>query len=106
MSPLSVETIERMKRYEATMLEKRRLEEELAALKELITPDLSVGAVVETGDGVFTYRNGKVKWKYSFATKQAEEELKARKKHEEQTGIAEAETGEPYLEYREKTTGA
>lgn len=104
MSPLTTETIERLKIYEEKMLQRRAIDAELEELKALIEPDMPTDPI-ETDTGVFKLRAGKTKWTYSENTQAKETELKNLKKREEQDGTAVSETGKPYLEYRERVTG-
>lgn len=63
----------------------------------LIPPDTTI----DTGTGTFTLSTRRV-WRYSDTTTSMEAELKERKKEEEQTGIAQAVEGEPFIVYKEK----
>lgn len=84
------ETLERYAELKAVIAE---AEEEMDSLKE----GMEVDQVYDIGTAKITLSKGKAKWTYSAPTQAAEEELKAKKKEEEQLGIAVATHGEPFI---------
>lgn len=94
--------IGKFKRYEEIKIEIKTLEAEADELKPELISLIPEDNAVETDRGSFTLKR-RTKWVYSPETTQAEKNLKETKKTEEQTGIAKATEGEPFVEYREKT---
>ncbi len=88
------ETLERYAELKAVIAE---AEEEMDSLKEVIKEGMEVDQVYDIGTAKITLSKGKAKWTYSAPTQAAEEELKAKKKEEEQLGIAVATHGEPFI---------
>ena len=66
-------------------------------IAEEIKGEIEVGQVYDIGSAKISMNQGRPKWIYSAPTQEAEEELKAKKKEEEQLGVATATFGEPYL---------
>jgi len=88
---------ELLERYAALKLAIKEAEEEVKVLqpqiKELIQPDEKY----DVGTAVIELSKGKSSWKYSEETTIVDTELKAKKKEEEQMGIAIAVEGAPFI---------
>jgi len=88
---------ELLERYAALKLAIKEAEEEVKVLqpqiKELIQPDEKY----DVGTAVIELSKGKNSWKYSEETTIVDTELKAKKKEEEQMGIAIAVEGAPFI---------
>lgn len=93
-------TIDRLKEYESLMLKKRALENEIDVLKSELLPELPRDKAIETENGTFNVES-RMKWTYSESTQEADKDIKATKKSEEQDGTAEGVPGEAFLVYRE-----
>lgn len=70
---------------------------EMEALADVIKAASNVDDKYDTEVATVTYQPGKVSYKYSPALVALEKQVKDEKKVEEQTGVAEASVGEPYL---------
>jgi hypothetical protein len=88
---------ELLERYAALKLAIKEAEEEVKVLqpqiKELIQPDEKY----DVGTAVIELSKGKSSWKYSEETTIVDTELKAKKKEEEQMGIAISVEGAPFI---------
>lgn len=87
--------------YEETQVAIKELEEKRDSLKPLLVDLIPRDAKIDTGNGTFTIASRKT-WRYSEETVSMEQELKDRQKEEQQTGVAEAVDGEPYIVYKQK----
>lgn len=88
---------EKLERYAELKLTIKEAEKEIETLGAELKVEIEVGQVYDIGTAKVSLSEGRAKWVYSMGTQQAEEELKATKKEEEQTGIATATHGEPFL---------
>ena len=88
---------EKLERYAELKLSIKEAEEEIDLLGEELKAEIEVGQAYDIGSAKISLNQGKPKWIYSTPTQSAEEELKAKKKEEEQLGVATATFGEPFL---------
>lgn len=88
---------ETLERYAELKLIIKEAEKELETIQPTLKEAIEVGQVYDIGTAKITMNEGRTKWTYSMSTQQADEELKATKKEEEQTGIATASYGEPFI---------
>lgn len=79
----------------------KEMEEKCNELKPQLITLIPRDATIDTGTGTFTLSSRKV-WHYSDETESMEHELKEKQKEEQQTGVAEAVEGEPFIIYKEK----
>ncbi len=77
------------------------LEEKCDALKPQLLTLIPEDSKIDSGTGVFSLSLRKT-WRYSQELTDLEAEVKERKKTEEQTGIAEATNGTPFIVFRSK----
>lgn len=75
------------------------LEEKCEELKPKLIACIPEDAKINTGTGIFSLSSRK-KWQYSPETTALEDTLKARQKEEQQTGVAVAESGEPFIVFK------
>lgn len=87
--------------YEELQRDIKELEEKRDAIKPKLLELMPDDAKIDTGIGILT-KSARIKWRYSYQTACLEEEVKQKKKEEEQTGAAEAVRGEPFLVYKAK----
>jgi len=87
--------------YEEIKRDIAELEKQCDAIKPLLLPIIPIDTKIDTGTGVFTLSARKT-WKYSDETEAMEDELKEKKKEEEQLGIAVASVGEPFIVFKAK----
>lgn len=88
---------ETLERYAELKQIIKEAEKELEGLTDTVKEGIEVGQVYDIGTAKITLSEGRTKWTYSAATQEFEENLKQTKKEEEQTGIAIASTGEPFI---------
>jgi hypothetical protein len=88
---------EKLERYAELKLAIKEAEKEIDLLGEELKAEIEVGQAYDIGSAKISMSQGRPKWIYSAPTQEAEEELKAKKKEEEQLGVATATFGEPYL---------
>jgi regulator of replication initiation timing len=77
------------------------LDEKCEELKPQLITLIPEDATIDTGTGTFTLSSRKV-WKFSENCQRLEAELKTVKETEQQTGIAEAVDGEPFIVFKQK----
>jgi hypothetical protein len=77
------------------------LEEKCEAIKPALLELIPEGSKIDSGTGIFTLSSRKT-WKYSDELTELEKEVKDKKKTEEQTGIATAEEGTPFIIFKAK----
>jgi hypothetical protein len=77
------------------------LESKCDEIKPQLITLIPADTKIETGTGTFSLSSRKV-WVYSSETTSLETEVKERKKEEEQTGIATAKDGEPFIVFKAK----
>lgn len=87
--------------YEELKREIAELEEKCDELKPQIITLIPADSVLDTGTGTFTLSSRR-NWKYSERTTRLEFELKEQQKEEQQTGIAQAVDGEPFIIFKKK----
>lgn len=88
---------ETLERYAELKLIIKEAEKELETIQPTLKEAIEVGQVYDIGTAKISMNEGRVKWTYSDATQEFEENLKQSKKEEEQTGIAVASYGEPFI---------
>lgn len=88
---------ETLERYAELKLIIKEAEKEIETIQPTLKEAIEVGQVYDIGTAKISMNEGRAKWTYSMSTQQTEEELKATKKEEEQTGIAVASYGEPFI---------
>jgi hypothetical protein len=87
--------------YEELKRSIKELEAKCDELKPQLITLIPPDSTIDTGTGTFTL-SARKSWKYSDDTTVMEAEVKERKKEEEQTGIAKAIEGEPFIVFKEK----
>ena len=87
--------------YEELKRTVAELEDEMETIKPQLLVLIPEDSKIDTGTGVFTL-SSKKQWKYSKVTNELEERLKERKREEEQTGVAEAVSGAPFVVFKAK----
>lgn len=88
---------EQLERYAELKLIIKEAEKELETIQPTLKEAIEVGQVYDIGTAKISMNQGKPRWTYSAPTQEAEEQLKAKKKEEEQLGVAIAVHGEPFI---------
>lgn len=88
---------ETLERYAELKLIIKEAEKELETIQPTLKEAIEVGQVFDIGVAKISMNQGKPRWTYSAPTQEEEERLKAKKKAEEQLGVAVATYGEPFL---------
>lgn len=91
-----------LERYAELKLAVREAENELKNIQTKIKGFVDVGVDYAIGGAVITLMQGKTQWVYTEGTLKLEEDLKRKKKEEEEQGLAVQSKGEPYLACRFK----
>lgn len=87
--------------YAELKMEIAELEAKCDALKPELLEQIPSDSKIDMEYGTFTLSSRKV-WRYSDETTELEEEVKAKKKQEEQLGIAEAIAGSSFIVFKAK----
>ena len=87
--------------YAELKIEIAELEAKCDALKPELLEQIPSDSKIDMEYGTFTLSSRKV-WKYSDETTDLEDELKAKKKKEEQLGVAEATEGASFIVFKAK----
>lgn len=87
--------------YEELKREIAELEARCDIIKPELLDSIPDDTKLDTGTGIFTTSSRK-NWRYSDETTAMEDDLKAKKKEEEQLGIAVAEEGAKFIVFKAK----